>query len=313
MTITPSTLGIDISKDHLDCHAVDDGRYWRVDNKPAGRAELLEALQRTGAFAVFEATSIYDRALIEDLERGGLAFARVNPHRARAFARSQGLLAKTDKVDARMLALYGQSPRIRQSRPVDPERRQLQDLVRRRRQLVEMRKKERTRLAQTSDRHIAGDIKSMIRVFDGRLRRLEARIESFVERETTLAGDLTLMRTTPGVGPVTAWTMLSDMPELGTLNRRQCAALIGVAPFARDSGRWRGRRCIWGGRRQSRRALYMAALSARRKGPFKAIYERLIAQGKAKKVALVAVMRKLVITLNAIIRDQKSFNEMPAE
>lgn len=305
MTIRPITLGVDISGAHLDAHLHPVGKARRLANTPDGIAGLVAWASEQSAFVVLEATAPWDQPLIRALESTGLAFHRANPKRARDFARSTGLLAKTDAVDARMLALYGAALDLAPTTPVAPERLELQGLNARRDQLVEMRKAERTRLKGVRDAVLIDSLKAVITMLDDQIRALDRRIAEAVARAPDLARDAAVLRSAAGVGPVCATVLLACLPELGRIDRRAVAALAGLAPIARDSGLMRGKRHVGGGRKRVRDALYMAALTAIRSGRWKQAYEHLRTLGKAPKAAIVAVARKLLVALNAAIRDQR--------
>jgi len=305
MSLAQSTMGIDVSGRRLDVHLHPAGHRRSFPNDPAGVAALLFWAQEQAAFVVLEATAPWDQLLIRALEAAGLPFHRANPKRARDFARSAGLLAKTDAVDARMLALYGAALPLAPTAPIAPERLQLQGLNTRRDQLVEMRKAERIRLKGVCDPVLVSSIEAVIAMLDQQIGALERGIAAIVAQAPALARDAAILRSASGVGPVCASVLLAALPELGRVNRRAVAALAGLAPMARDSGLMRGQRHVQGGRKRVRDALYMAGLTAIRSGRWKQDYEHLTKSGKAPKAAIVAVARKLLVALNAAIRDQK--------
>ena len=250
----------------------------------------------------------YDRARCEALEQAGARFSRVNPARARDFARAIGVAAKTDQIDARMLALMGERLRPAPSAPVPVARRALQAQAARRLQLVEMLKQEATRLKQTANAEACADIRSHIALLDRRIARINARIAELVAEDEVFARTEQCLRTAPGIGPVVAAILIAELPELGHLDRRRIAALVGLAPVVRDSGKRNPPRAIAGGRPVLRRMLYLAALQASRRHPrFIAFRARLQDQGKAPKAAIIAVARNLLTILNAMIRNQQVF------
>lgn len=300
------SIGVDISKDTLDIFSPDDGTFRRLDNRPDAITAWLATLPDQ-ALIVFEATSTYDRPLRTALAASGRQAARANPLRARQFARAAGLLAKTDRVDARMLSQFGQAMPLRQLAPECPARRRLADLVQRRAQLVETRKQEKTRLKQADDPMIRQSINAHLRFLDGQVDSLDAAIRAQIETDDILAAANSRLQQVPGVGPLVAATLIAELPELGTLDRRAIAALAGLAPIAADSGQYRGRRKIYGGRRNVRRALYLAAVAGRRNNLFGKTYDQLIKAGKPTKVAMIATARKILVTLNAMLRDQSSY------
>lgn len=311
MIMQKTYVGVDISLAHLDLFWSGKDRARRVPNTAKTIKNLLPDL--ANCFVVFEATSHADRDLRRILTASGVTFARVNPLRARQFARGAGFLAKTDQVDARMLAKLGSALKPKAAVEPPASRQKLAELQTRRRQLVDARKAEKCRLKQASLREIIKDIKGMIRGLDGRIAKIEAAIKALVTEDTELKRDAARLQTAPGVGPVTATTLLAELFELGTLPRRAVSALAGVAPLACDSGQYRGKRKIWGGRRKVRTALYMAALGAARTDDgFKAFYRRRIADGLAPKAALIAVARKLLVTVNAMLRDGTDYRPSPA-
>jgi transposase len=306
MTVHQDYLGVDISKDHLDVYSLARRKAWRIDNRAAAIAKLARKLPGDG-FVVFEATSVYDRALRKALSQTGCPFARINPRRAREFARATGRLAKTDRVDAAMLAHLGATLKPKPTQETSAERQRLAQLLQRRNQLVEMRKQEMTRLKQADAPDLRRDIASLIPLLGRRIAKFEDAIKTLIRASAELAQLDKRLRSAPGVGPVTAATLIAEMPELGQRDRRAIAALAGLAPLANDSGKRKGHRKIWGGRSRVRRILYLAALSARRSVHFTPFHQRLRDQGKQPKTALIAVARKLLVTLNAMVRDDKNF------
>jgi transposase len=301
---TPETfVGIDVSGAWLDVAVRPSGAAWRSANDEAGVGELAGRLRALGpALVVLEATGGLERAAVAALALAGLAVAVVNPRQARDFAKATGRLAKTDALDAAALAHFAEALRP-EPRPLpDAQAQALAALVERRRQVVGMLTAERNRRQQAPaavhahlDAHIAW-LEQALRALDDELDRTLRASPLWREREQLLRG-------VKGVGPVVARALVAGLPELGRLSTKRLAALVGVAPLARDSGAWRGGRAIWGGRGHVRAALYMATLSAVRYNPaLHAFYERLVARGKPKKVALVASMHKLLGILNAVVR-----------
>lgn len=307
MTLPQSTLGIDVSGKRLDAHAHPANRARGFSNDPAGIARLIAWAKELDALVVLEATAPWDQALIRALETSGLAFHRANPGRARDFARSAGLLAKTDAVDARMLASYGATMPLAPTPPVEPDRLALQGLTARRDQLVEMRKAERTRSKGRLDPVLAESIEAVVATLDQQVDQIERRIQALIAASQSLRRNQEILRSAPGVGPVASSILLANLPELGQVDRRAIAALAGLAPIARDSGAMRGRRHVQGGRKRVRDALYMAALAAIRTTPWKAVFDAMKAAGKAPKLAIVAIARKLLVALNAAVRQQRTF------
>lgn len=309
MTITPSFVGIDVSKSTLDVFDGTLGHGERIANASACIASLVERWHSKPVFVLFEATGQYDRLLQRALHAAGIGFARVNPQRARDFARAAGFLAKTDAVDARMLAMMAERMRPTADAPASAERERLRALHRRRDQLVLMRQQERTRCSEASTPEEREHLQQHIVWLCTAIKDLELRIRQFIASVEPLRRACQQLRKAPGIGPVAATTLLALMPELGTRSPKTIAALAGLAPLNRDSGTKRGTRTIAGGRKRVRDALYMAALAAvRSSAHFASVYQRLLAAGKAKKLALIAVARKLLIALNAMIRDAKAFS-----
>jgi transposase len=304
MTQDTLVVGIDVSKGMLDVVILPHGEVLRVDNAASGWRKLIGRLRRkTVEVVAFEATGGYERGLLKALNKARLPAARVNPARVRDFAKACGTLAKNDRLDALMIARFAQTLPPRLTRP-DPAVEALAELVTARRQISE----DLTRTANQADHATSATLK---RLFRRRLRALETdlklidlEITKVVAKDPELARKNALLQTAPGVGPVTSPTLLGLLPELGQVAARPIASLIGVAPFDHDSGTLKGQRCIWGGRQPVRNALYMAALGAiRAKGScFQAFYQKLIKAGKKPKVAIVAVMRKLATTLNAMLK-----------
>jgi transposase len=251
---------------------------------------------------VLEATGGFERRVVGALAAAGLPVVVINPRQVRDFARATGTLAKTDRIDASILARFAEAVRPTPKPLPDPEIRALQAIVARRRQLLGMLAAENNRLS-SAPKAVAKRIKAHIRWLQKELSRTEGDLETAIESSPALGENEALLRSVPGVGPVLASTLLAGVPELGTLTHKRVAALVGVAPLNRDSGTLRGHRSVWGGRAEVRGALYMGALVAARRNPVvKEFYERLLAAGKPKKVALVACMRKLLSILNAVLK-----------
>lgn len=300
-------IGVDVAKDWIDARPR-GGKSERIAMETGALRRFAEAAAREGARVVFEATGGYDRPLAAALAEAGVAHARVNPRRARQFARAIGVAAKTDRVDAGVLAEMGARLELAPAVPVSPARRDLQALATRRRQLVGMRKQELTRAQQTQDTLAQGSIARVIALFDSEIRQLDERIAAAVAAEPELAEPARRLRTVPGVGPVVAAGLLAELPELGSVDRRTIAALVGLAPIADDTGHRSGRRTIGGGRAVPRSLLYIAALHASRRDPgFRAFRARMQAGGLTVKQALVATARKLLTVLNAMLRTGTDF------
>jgi transposase len=307
MIIHPGIIGIDVSKAHLDIFDAERGRPERLPNSSEVARALAERLRsRQNGFAIFEATGTYDRHLRDAFDDGNIPYARVNPQQARDFARARGRRAKTDAIDARMLAEMAQAMAPQRAAARDRGREALAALHKRRDQLVENRAAERARLSETADLHAS--VEGHLAWLSAEIARFDRLIAEAVAGNTAIADDVRLLRSAPGVGPVTAATLAALMPELGSISPRAAAAIAGLAPFDDQSGRYQGRRHISGGRRRVRRALYMAAVAATRsQSRFNGLYQSLRERGKPAKLALIAIARKLITILNAIMRDRKAF------
>jgi len=306
IAVTTRLVGIDIAKTHLDLHMLPDGRAWRIAYTPEALARLIDALvEQQVELIVLEASGGYERPCADLLAGAGLAVAVVNPRQIRRFAGALGRLAKTDAIDAAMIADYGMRMRPAARHRPDPDRSHLAALVVRRRQLVAMTVVERQRADPDHlDDSIAADIAQHLRFLEDRLAEIEQRIATLIAAHPLWSRLASALQMVKGVGPQTATALITQMPELGTIGRRQIAALAGLAPINRDSGASRGRRFVQGGRTQLKTALYLAALSAARFNPaLKIFYQRLRDNGKPPKTALVAVARKLLTILNAIAKN----------
>lgn len=304
MPASPSYfIGIDVSKAELVVAIRPSHDSWTVPNDEAGIATLVARIpERACVLVVLEATGGYEIAVVAALAAAGVPLVVANPRQIRDFARATGQLAKTDQIDAHTLALFAE--RVRPDpRPLpDEAARALDALLTRRRQVVEMLTAERNRLTHALPA-IRRDLNQHIRWLERRLRDVDRDLDQMIQSSPVWRAKDNLLRSTPGIGPVVSRTLLGDLPELGTLNRKQIAKLVGVAPLARDSGQQRGKRLVYGGRAAVRAALYMGALVAARRNPvIRAFYQRLRAAGKPPKVALTACMRKLLTMLNAMVR-----------
>ncbi len=308
---TKPNAGIDVSKQHLDLCCADFER--RLGNDARGWDELTAMLKAARVdLVVIEATGGYERGAFCALQDAEIAVARVNPRQARDFAKSMGVLAKTDQVDARLLRdfadVLARHPARQQyiTPVVEAKRQELAELMQRRRQLVDMRVAEHNRL-EHAGKSAARSITSVLKMLDKQLAAIDAHIDDHMDRHFKAQREL--LDSVKGVGPVTILTLTAALPELGQLGRRQIAKLVGVAPLADDSGNRRGKRRIWGGRANVRAVVYMAAIVAMRHNPvMREFYERLLTAGKPKKVAIVACMRKLLTILNAMLRDRSMWD-----
>ena len=305
-------VGVDVSKRYLDV-AFPEG-IERVSNEPEGVSALAERLREfAAALVVLEATGGYETGLVLALQRVNVPAAVVNPRQARDFARAHGRLAKTDAIDARVLARFGEVMRPAPLPPIDASREALAGLVSRRRQLVEALIAERNHLEHATAVVIAW-IEQHIAMLRDQLAQVDAAIAATVEADRALAHRQTILTSLDGVGPATAAVLLAELPELGRIEHKQLSALIGVAPINHDSGQFRGQRHIAGGRASVRCALYMATLSAvRHNRTLHLFYQRLRGNGKPAKVALVAAMRKLATILNALVRDDRPWQPALAQ
>jgi transposase len=302
------TIGIDVSKDHLDAARHPSGDSLRVPNTHKGHTELLRWLGKSGSIArvVFEPTGPYHRMLEERLASVGLQIVKVNPRQARRFAEAAGKLAKTDRIDALMLARYGALLEP-VTRPVRSDvQNRLAELVAARRGLMRDRTATLNRLKTLTIELLKRHARHRLRQIEAQVASLDAAIDAIVSGDPVLRRRREVLASIPGLGLITAHTLLADMPELGAMDEGQAASLAGLAPITRQSGIWRGRSSIQGGRASLRQALYMPAIVAMRFNPdLKRVYDRLIAQRKHTKIAITAIMRKIVVLANALLRDNR--------
>ena len=308
-TPAPSTyVGIDVAKAHLDLAFGGDAPPERIAYTAEALQALLVRLQGLSAVQVIvEATGGLELRLMTELWAAQIPVARINPQRVRAFAKASGRLAKTDALDARLLAQFGAALRPAATPLPAADTQALAALVGRRRQLVDMRTMEHNRLLSAVQTLQPG-IQHHLAWLDDEIAALEHDISDFIQRTPAWAAKDAVLQSVPGIGPITARTLLAALPELGAMDRKKLAALVGVAPFNHDSGHTRGKRYVQGGRHAVRSVLYMATLAAIRHNPtIKVFYDHLLAAGKEKKVAVVACMRKLLTILNAMVRDNRSW------
>lgn len=308
MNVTQSDfVGVDIAKETFDVFISPSGRFLHLENTPAGHQQLLEQLASLHVrLVVMEATSRYHNLLAATLELAGIPVAVVNPRQVKNFARALGTLYKTDPNDARVICEFGRrmEPDVRPA--PDEQTQRLAMMVARRRQLVDNRTMEQNRYGTCDDELIRVGIKRHIDWLNAEIKDTDDDIDRQIKVMPLWREKVKLLEEVKGIGRTTMAVLLSMLPELGTLNRRKISALVGVCPYAHDSGKMKGKRCIWGGRSAVRAALYMAALSAVRFNPtLKAFFERLRGKGKVFKVAMTACVRKLVTILNAMLRDNK--------
>jgi transposase len=300
-------VGIDVSKDSLDVHVRPGGEAFSIASDAEGVAALIERLRGFGpSLVALEATGGFETVAAGAMASAGLPVVVVNPSQVRAFAQALGQRAKTDPIDAMVIARFAEATRPVVRALPDEEVRLLSDLVARRRQIVQMLVAERQRLARALEPRLKKSLGRLIRALQKELAQIDGDIDQAVRASPIWRRNEDLLQSVPGVGKIVARTLMAELPELGTLNRREAAAITGLAPFTQTSGRWRGKSFTSGGRASVRSVLFLASLSAARHNPqLKAFHQRLIAAGKPKMVALIAVARKLVILLNAILRDQK--------
>jgi transposase len=307
MTIHPNYIGCDIAKRHVDLYDPHNGIARRVANQAEALAAFAQALPGD-AFVVMEATGLHDRALRSVLAEAGIGFARLNPMQVRRFAEARGRRAKTDQLDARLLSAFGAAMRPAAEAAPCPVRERLAAFARRRDQLVAERAREKRRLADAFDADIIADITAAIAALSHRIGKIEAAIRAQISHSGELAEQAKRLASAPGVGFVTVAALLAQMPELGRLSPKAAASLAGLAPFNDDSGTRRGRRHIGGGRPRLRKALYMAAIGAIRKAErFATAYRQIAERSGSKKLAIIAIARKLLTILNAMQRDKQAF------
>lgn len=302
-------IGIDVSKDWLDVSIIPDGDEYRVSYSRVEVAKLVKrANEQCPERIVLEATGGYEVEIAAALSDAGLPVCVINPRQSRDFAKATGELAKTDRVDARVLAEFGRALRPPVRPLPDAAARQLREIVDRRGQILETLLAERNRLQRTEAKTVKASLRSHIQYLERQLEKMETVLSDQIKASPAWQEDVNLLTSVPGVGQLTAANLTIMLPEIGTMGRRQIAKLVGVAPLSRDSGSRRGSRSIWGGRAQVRKMLYMPTLVATKYNPeISALYNRLVERGKPKKVAIVACMRKLLIISNAMIRDRTTW------
>jgi transposase len=308
------SIGIDVSQATLDVAVFPTGEQWQVRNDEAGIAQLVERLTALAPDRiVLEATAGYELPLLAALGSVSLPVVAANPRQVRDFARATGRLAKTDALDAQVLAQFAAVVRPKVRPLPDAATRELSALVARRRQLVDMRTAESNRLTTAVER-LRPELRDHLRYLDKRIKELDRELHDRLRASPLWREQEDLLRSIPGVGPVLTAALLADVPELGTIGHKEIAALIGVAPFNRDSGRWRGKRSIWGGRAYVRGVLYMATVAALQHNlVVRALYDRLINAGKLPKVALTACMHKLIRICNAILSHRTPWRYQPLD
>lgn len=306
MEASSQWVGIDVSKAHLDVYLRPSGQQFQVSNQACGIEELVQRLLPIPvARVILEATGGLEQPVAQALQERGIGIAIINPRQGRDFAKASGKLAKTDRIDAAVLAHFGEAMQPEVSVLASANEQALQEAVTRRRQLVEMLSAEKNRQSALRGK-MRQSVEEHLEWLEQRIRELDEEIEQLSQAHEQWRSHQALLTSTPGIGPVIATTLIAMLPELGQVSDKRISALVGVAPLNRDSGKYRGARTTWGGRANVRALLYMGALVGIQHNPvLKAFYARLLAQGKAKKVALTACMHKLVRILNAMMRDGK--------
>jgi transposase len=303
-------IGIDISQDNLDIATYPTEQIWKYKNSHDGIAKTVAKLKGLNPkLIVMEATGGLEASLRQALDQAGLPVAVVNPRRIRDFGRSMGILAKTDKLDAKVMAYFAAKIEPTPHPPQDEASQKLDNLLARRNQLSDMLTAEKNRLKQSTDKAILVRIQNHINWLESELKGLDKELKDNIRQNPLFMGKIKLYRSMPGVGDILSYNLLASLSELGGLNQREIASLVGVAPLNRDSGKLRGRRTIWGGRATIRKALYMPAVVAIRCNPvIRDLYQRLLAKGKLKKVALVACMHKMLTILNSMAKNNSPWH-----
>lgn len=304
------TIGIDVSKNTLDAYRLSDRQRIQVTNDRAGQAALIRWMGKNDIpLVIFEATGAYHRLLEAALVASEVRFVKVNPRQARRFGEATGRLAKTDRVDAAMLAKMGSVLQLEAREPRSETLHCLRELITARRALVRDRAAAKTRLQTTTQPLLKRQLLSRLKQIQTQVQQIEAAIAGRIAEDDALSGKLDILVSIPGIAEATAWAMLIEMPELGTLDGKQAASLAGLAPMSRQSGKWQGRERIQGGRAFLRRAIYMPALVAVRFNPdLRSKYDQFITAGKPAKLALTAIMRKLIVMANALLRDGRTWS-----
>jgi transposase len=308
------TIGIDISKDTLDAYWLSKRKHNQFSNNKPGLKALIRWIQMAEvSLVVFEATGVYHRLLETSLAAHDFPFARVNPRQARRVAEGTGTLAKTDRVDAVMLAKMGSLLELKADKPKSEMLHNLKGMTTARQALIKDRTAARARLATATYPLLRKQATLRLRQVERDIAQIDATIETIITADKTLSEKAYILISIPGIAKITAYAMLIEMPELGSLNGKQAASLAGLAPISRQSGKWQGKERIQGGRACLRKAIYLPAVVATRFNPdMKAKYHELIAKGKCKKLAITAVMRKLVVMANALLRDDRKWTETRA-
>jgi transposase len=307
---TPVVIGIDVSKEWIDAHILPTGETWRVPNDAKELRAWVDQLPEGITLAVMEATGGLETQPAVALVQAKVPMAIVNPKQVRSFAVAMGQRAKTDPIDAELIAQFGERIQPKTKTLPDKDQTDLRELLTRRRQLVTNRVAEINRLGPMRSKQVQKSIKTHIQWLTKQIEKIDQQLDNMVKQSPVWLVKEQLFITMPGVGSKTAHTVLILVPEIGQMNRRQIASLVGLAPFTRESGKWKGKRFIGGGRKEVRSALYMAALTATRCNPVIApFYRSLISKGKPHKVAMTACMRKMLTAMNAMARDLEPWSE----
>lgn len=308
------SVGIDVAKATLDLHVLSTGQTQTLPNTKAGYEQLKQLLPNpANCLVVLEATGGFEREVVAELIDAGYRVAVIHPRRARDFAKALGLIAKTDRIDARVLALFAEKVQPTPSEKTPEKQAEIQQLVARRRQLIDLKTQEANRWDVTHVKAAKKSIQKVLNTLEAEIRGIEKALEALVESDDEWRNKAQLIQSVPGLGSVTATTVMADVPEIGKLNRQQISALIGLAPYNRDSGAMKGKRSISGGRKSVRCVLYMAALAAMRANPvIKDFAQRLAQHGKPFKVIITACMRKLLVILNAIVKSGRPWTTQSA-
>ena len=305
-------VGIDIAKDRLDVHLLPKGEHTAVKNDAEGIASFITLLQEEEpTIIVMEASGGYEVTVAAELGAAGLPVAIVNPRQVRDFARAIGKLAKTDAIDAYVLARFAETIKPEPKPLPTEDEKQIKELVTRRKQLVDLRASEKNRFHRARSTRVRQSIQTVIATLDQEIQDIDKNIDDIIKRSPLWRDKEDLLKTFKGLGPATVKTLVAKLPELGEVGRQPISCLVGIAPLNKDSGKTRGKRMISGGRAEVRSALYMVAISAIRCNPIiKPFYQRLIKAGKPFKVAIVACMRKILVILNAMLRDKRPFQDV---
>lgn len=303
-------IGIDVAKQYFDLHILETGQDRRMENSAGGIAKFVALCNKIKPeLIVMEATGGYELILAATVQAEGFAVAVVNPRRIRDFARAAGQIAKTDKLDARIIAQFAATMEPMPTEQINESTQKLKALVARRNQLVGLHTAESNRLEHANGKEIRRSIAAVLKVIESQLKTIDRQITEHIDNTPRLRQRSEILDSVPGIGPTTANMLVTELPELGRLNRRQIAALVGVAPIARDSGTFRGKRTTGGGRKKIRSRLFMPTLVAVRHNPvLRAYYNKLLGRGKCKMVALVAVMRKLICIMNTMAKNNQKWN-----